>query len=168
MKRFFLVSILSIAVFSIGYSQSKAEKEAAALALFESAKAAIESKDFVIVPDSYEKEDGTMETNTDNSHFLAYEGGQYLFLQGSIVCNNNYTNKTTVNSFEQKIDKKGNLSVLMQISGSQVNARVEIMVRKGTNYAEVIITPSNGKTKTFSGEIVPRSKAKYYKKSNII
>ncbi|HON54606.1 MAG TPA: DUF4251 domain-containing protein [Bacteroidales bacterium] len=168
MKRFLLIAIMSFVAFSVGYSQNKAEKEAAAQVLFESAKAAIESKDFVIVPDSYENEDGSMETNTDNSHFLAYEGGQYLFLQGSIVCNNNYTNKTTVNSFEQKVDKKGNLSVLMQISGSQINARVEIMVRKGTNYAEVIITPSSGKTKKFSGEVVPRSKAKYYKKSNII
>ncbi len=168
MKKSFLLTLLFIASLSIGYSQSKAEKEAAAQALYDSAKAALESKDFVIVPDSYEKSDGTIETNTDDSHFLAYEGAQSLFLQGSIVCNNAYTNKTTVNSFEQKVDKKGNITVIMQVSGSQINARIEISVRKGTNYAEVILTPSGKNPKIFSGEVVPRSKAKYYTKSNIV
>ncbi|MEN6619436.1 MAG: DUF4251 domain-containing protein [Rikenellaceae bacterium] len=168
MKKALLLTLLFIASFSTGYAQSKAEKEAAAQARYEKAKAALESKDFVIVPDRYEKKDGTVETNTDDANFLSYEAAEFVYLQGSIVCNNGYTNKATVNSFEQKVDKKGNITVIMQVSGSQITARIEISVRKSSDYAEVIVSPSKGDTKMFSGEVVPRSQAKYYKKSNII
>ncbi|MFA6335231.1 MAG: DUF4251 domain-containing protein [Bacteroidales bacterium] len=164
MKKFLLLTLLFVASFSLSYAQSKVEKEAAAQVLYEKAKAALESKDFVIVPDRY----GTVGTNTDDSNFLSYEAAEFVYLQGSIVCNNGYTNRATVNSFEQKIDKKGNITVIMQISGSQITARIEISVRKGSNYADVIVTPSKGETKIFSGEVVPKSQAKYYKRPNVI
>ncbi len=155
-------------VFSLSFATAqnkKAEREAAGLALFEKAKAAIEAKDFVIVPDSYEKSDGTPETNNDEANFIMYEG-DFVYLQGMIICGNSFTNKTTVSSINQKIDKRGNLSVEMQVSGSAITARIEIQMRKGGNYADVIVTPTKGNARKFSGEIVPKAQAKYYKRPN--
>jgi hypothetical protein len=166
MKRVLVLALLVFAAATAGYSQ-KADKAALAQAQFDKAKAAIEAKDFVIVPDSYEASNGAFETNTDDANFLSYEG-EFVFLQGSIICGNGYTNKATVTTIEQKLDKKGNLVVNMQISGSQIQAKIEILMRKGGNYAEVIITPSKGAVKRFSGEVTLKSESKYYKRPNVV
>ncbi|MDP3453357.1 MAG: DUF4251 domain-containing protein [Bacteroidales bacterium] len=166
MKRIIVTVLILVISLSFATAQNKkAEREAAGLALFEKAKAAIEAKDFVIVPDSYEKSDGTPETNNDEANFLMYEG-DFVYLQGMIICSNSFTNRTTVSSINQKIDKRGNLSVEMQVSGSAITARIEIQMRKGSNYADVIVTPTKGNARKFSGEIVPKAQAKYYKRPN--
>ncbi len=159
--------LLALPLVSLNAQNKKAEKEAEGIAKFEKAKAAIEAKEFVIVPDSYEKSDGSPETNTDEANFLSFEEGS-VFLQGTIICGNSFTNKTVVNSIDQKVDKKGNLTVTMQVSGSAITARIEIQMRKGGNYADVIVTPTKGDTKKFSGEVVPKSEAKYYKRPNVV
>lgn len=166
MKRVLVLALLVFAAATSGYSQ-KADKAAAAQAQFDKAKAAIDAKSFVIVPDSYEASNGAFETNTDDANFLSYEG-EFVFLQGSIICGNSYTNKASITTIEQKLDKKGNLIVEMQVSGSQIQAKVEILMRKGGNYAEVIITPSKGSVKRFSGEVTPKSESKYYKRPNVV
>ncbi|HCT93276.1 MAG: hypothetical protein A2X19_04100 [Bacteroidetes bacterium GWE2_39_28] len=168
MKKVLLAALILIFPFAFISAQSKkAEKEAEGIAKFEKAKAAIEAKEFVVVPDSYEKSDGSPETNTDEANFLSFEDGS-IFLQGMIICGNSYTNKTAVNSFDQKLDKKGNLSITMQVSGSAITARIEIQMRKGGNYADIIVTPTKGVARKFSGEIVPKSEAKYYKRPNVV
>ena len=166
MKRVLILALLLFAATTAGYSQ-KVDKAAAAQAQFDKAKAAIDAKNFVIIPDSYEASNGAFETNTDDANFLSYEG-EFVFLQGSIICGNGYTNKASITTIEQKLDKKGNLIVEMQVSGSQIQAKVEILMRKGGNYAEVIITPSKGSVKRFSGEVTPKSESKYYKRPNVV
>lgn len=169
MKRVLIAVLLLILPLAYLSAQNKkAEREAEALAKFEKAKAAIEAKVFVLVPDSYEKSDGSPETNTDEANFLSYEEDGFVYMQGMIICGNNFTNRTEVTSFEQKLDKKGNLSVTMQVSGSAITARIEIQMRKGGNYADVIVTPTKGSARRFSGEIVPKSEAKYYKRPNVV
>ena len=122
MKRVLILALLVFAATTSGYSQ-KADKAAAAQAQFDKAKAAIDAKSFVIIPDSYEASNGAFETN---------------------------------------------LIVEMQVSGSQIQAKVEILMRKGGNYAEVIITPSKGSVRRFSGEVTPKSESKYYKRPNVV
>jgi hypothetical protein len=56
----------------------------------------------------------------------------------------------------------------MQVSGSAITARIEIQMRKGSNYADIIVTPTKGAARKFSGEIVPKSEAKYYKRPNVV
>ena len=138
----------------------KAEKEAAAKAQFDKAVAAIESKDFVIIVDTYGT--GTIETNTDMAHFLSYEK-DFVFLQGYPSANS-YTNKLEVSEYKQETDKKGNLNVSMQVKGFYINARIEIFMKKGGNYADVIVSHRKEGTRRFSGEIVPRSQSKYFKR----
>jgi len=168
MKRLFLSILFICVVLTISYAQNKkAEKEAAAQAQFEKAVAAVEAKDFVIVVDTYESSDGTIGTNTDEANFLSYER-EFVFLQGMIVASNSYTNKVTVNEYKQTADKKGNIKIEMQVIGAAITAKIEIFIRKGGNYADVIVIPTKGNTRRFSGEIIPRAQATYYKRPNVV
>ena len=111
MKRLFaLISVLCLTL-SISFAQSKAEKEAAAKAIFDKTVALIDAKDFVIVPDSYDSSTGNVETNTDDANFISFEK-EIVYLQGMIVCSNSYTNKTSITSYKQELDKKETLELI--------------------------------------------------------
>ena len=168
MKRILLsFCFISAAVFSSFAQNKKAERDSIALAKFNKAIAAIEAKDFVIIVDSYRTEGDSLETNTDNANFLSYEK-EFVFLQGQIVAGNSNTNKLTVSDYSQVADKKGNIKINMQVRGFFITAKVEIFLRKGGNYADVIITPTQGSSKRFSGEVVARGESKYFKRSGEI
>ncbi len=169
MKRILLsICIISTALLSSFGQNSKADKEAAALANFEKAVAVVETKDFVIIVDSYETEDGNFESNTDNTNFMSFEK-VFVYLQGQMVSGNTYTNKLTVSDFTQVPDKKGNIKVSMQVRGFYINAKIEISLKKTAgSYADVIVTPVKGDSKRFSGEIVPRAESKYFKRSGAV
>jgi hypothetical protein len=164
MKRiFFLIGIVCISL-SVSFAQNKkAEKEAAAKAQFEKAVAAVEAKDFVIIVDSYEAGNGIIETNTDVTNFISYEK-EFVFLQGWTCGGGNNPNKMDISDFKQVLDKKGNLKVEMQARGSFITAKIEISMKNGGNYADVIITSTKGMTKRFSGEVIPRGESKYFKR----
>jgi hypothetical protein len=167
MKRILLsVCFISLALFSA--SAQKADKDSIALIQFERAIADIEAKDFVITVESYAKEDGSFETNTDNSQFISYEK-EFMFLQGLILADNAQTNKLTVSDYSQETDKKGNVRISMQVTGFYIRAKVEISLKKKAgNYADVIITPTKGSTKRFSGYVVPTARSEYFKRSSVI
>jgi hypothetical protein len=153
------MAILSIASLA---QNKKADKEAAAKAQFEKAVAALGAKEFVIIVDTYEASDRTIQTNTDVANFISYEK-EFVFLQG-IPAGNQYTNKVNVSDFIQETDKKGNIRMNMQVKGFYVTAKIEIYMKKGGNYADVIVSPTKGTTKRFSGEIIPKSESKYFKR----
>ena len=168
MKRLLLfVSVIGI-LSSVSFAQNKkADKEAAAKVQYEKAIAAIEAKDFVIIVDSYEAGSGNTETNTDVANFLSYEK-DFVFLQDSIVAGNSYTNKVDVSDYKLSADKKGNTKIEMEVKGSYISAKIEISMKKGGNYADVIISPSRGKSKRFSGEVIPRVESKYFKRPGVV
>jgi hypothetical protein len=165
MKRVLLVfCLISATVLAASGQDKKAEREAAAAAAFEKALAAVEAKDFVIIVDSYDSGDGNFVTNTDNANFLSYES-EFIFLQGQMIAGNGYTNKLNIISYDQSTDKKGNVKLLMQVRGFYITAKIQISVKKSAgSYADVIITPTKGDTKRFSGDIVPRAESKYFKR----
>lgn len=168
MKRIFFLVVIVFISLSVSFAQNKkAEKEAAAKAQYEKSMAAIEAKDFVIIVDSYEAENGIIETNTDVQNFISYET-EFVFMQGAIVAGNGYTNKLTVSDFKKVVDKKGTVKIEMQCKGSFVTAKVEISMKAGGNYADVIITPSKGNSKRFSGEVIPRGESKYFKRPGVV
>jgi effector-binding domain-containing protein len=161
-KLIILLGFLCITA-TVSFAQNKkADKEAAAKAQFEKAVAAIEAKDFVIIVDTYEASDKTVETNTEVTSFISYEK-EFVFLQG-IPAGNSYTNKVTVLDYNKVVDKKGNIKIVMQCKGSFISAKIEISMKNGGNYATVIISPTKGDAKRFSGEIIPRAESKYFKR----
>lgn len=164
MKYFVLIiGLLFAASFSSQAQNKKAEKEAAAQAAFEKASAAIDARNFVIIVDTYESSTGTIETNTDVATFFSYEN-DFAYLQGAIIAGNNNTNRLTVADFQKSTDKKGNLKAEMQVKGAFITAKIEIFMKKGGNYADVIITPTKGTVKRFSGEVVLKSESGYFKR----
>lgn len=163
MKRIFLLFAIMGLMAPLSMAQNKkAEKEAAAQAQYDKAIAAINAKDFVIIVDTYESATRTIETNTDAASFLSSENG-LIFLQGFPAANQ-YTNKLEVSDYKQEADKKGNLNISMQVKGFYINARIEIFMKKGGNYADVIVSHRKEGTRRFSGEIIPRTQSKYFKR----
>lgn len=166
-KIFLFIGIIGI-LSTISFAQNKkADKEAAATAQFEKAIAAIDAKDFVIVVDAFESPDRTIQTNTDMANFLSYEK-EFAYLQDSIVSGNSYTNRVNVSDYKQVTDKKGNIRMEMQVKGSFLNARIEIFLKKGGNYADVIVNPTKGNARRFSGEIIPKAESKYIKRPGVV
>ena len=168
MKRILLSSLLiCIAALSVSAQNKKAERDSLAVVKFNKAAAALESKDYVIIVDYYKTSAGSFENNTDPAVFISYEK-DFVIVQGSVIADNNHTNKLTVDKYEQSTDKKGNLSSVIQARGFFITAKIEILLKKGGNIADVIITPVKGETKQFSGELVARSESKYFKRSGEI
>jgi hypothetical protein len=165
MKKFFMTLCFLTAALMPAVSQDKkAEREAAALAAFEQALATIETKDFVIIAESYMVGSGIWETNTDVAVFFSYEK-DFAYLQGAILTGNTNTNKLEVSDFNQVADKKGNVKVSMQAKGFFINTKIEISLKKtGGSIADVIITPTKGDVKRYTGEVVPRAQSKYFKR----
>jgi hypothetical protein len=161
MKRVFLLAALVCFALSVSFAQNKkAEKIAVEKLKFEKAIAAIEIKDFVIIVDTYELGGGTIETNTDMANFFSYEKDA-VYLQGRMVAGNSYTNKLSVSDYNKETDKKGNIKMVMRVKGSFVEAKIEVFMKNGSNWADVIITPTKSGTLRFSGEIIPRVESKY-------
>jgi hypothetical protein len=168
MKRSILVfCIINICLLSSFGQNKKAVRDSLARVKFEKAVAAVEAKDFVIIVDTYDAGGGTFETNTDKANFLSYEK-EFVFLQGQIIAGNSHTNKLTVSEYSQVPDKKGNIKITMQVRGNFINAKIEISLKKGFDNADVIITPTKGDFKRFSGEVVPRRESKYFKRAGEI
>ncbi len=168
MKRIlFSLFLITVIILNASAQNKKAEREAMAKVKFEKALAALNDKDYVIIVGTYDKGDGNFETNTDNSVFISYEK-EDVFIQGQIIADNSHTNKLAVSEFKQVTDKKGNVKSTMQLRGNLINAKLEITLRTGGNTADVIITPTKGGTKRFSGELEPRSESKYFKRPGII
>jgi thioredoxin-related protein len=155
-----LLLIVSLCI-TLSAQNKKAEKDSLALVRFEKALAAINDKDFVIIAETYGSEYLPI---SDNSVFLSYEK-EYIYLQGQVVAGNEHTNRLTISDYEQTTDKKGNVKSSMQVRGNLINGKIEISLRKGGGKADVIITPTRGDSRKFTGEVVPRIESKYFKRT---
>jgi len=165
MKRLLLSLFIITFFINAGSAQNKkAEKDSLAQVKFEKSLAAINDKDFVIIPEAYGIE---LVPISDNTVFLSYEK-EYVFLQGQVVAGNAHTNRLTVSDYSQTTDKKGNIRSTMQVRGNLINAKIEISLRKGGGKADVIITPTRGDAIRFTGEVVPRSESNYFKRTGVI
>ena len=168
MKKSILLAVAMMLVMPLfAQKLSKEEKAAIAKAGYELALEAVKSKAWVLVPSSYTQKDGMIANNIDNSEFISCEG-EYMYAQGRIVCDNNYTNQLNPTSYEPKTDKKGNLRFTIVVSGRMMRGSYTISMRVNTNSADVIFTPNKGDAKRFSGTIVPLKQASYNKRSNPI
>jgi hypothetical protein len=165
MKKIFLLFCFIIPFLLPSNAQNKkAEKDSIARLKFEKALAAVEAKDFVIIVETYEDSIGSIESSADEGVFLSLEK-EFVILQGQIVAGNRYTNKLKISQYDQVTDKKGNVRITMQVIGFYITAKTEISLKKGGNYADVIIIPTSGTKKRFTGEIIPTAESKYFKRT---
>jgi len=168
MKRIILsICVITVSMITCLAQNKKAERDSIARVKFDIAAAAIEAKDFVIIVDNYQKEDGSFETNTDNANFISYEK-EFVYIQGEIIADNTNTNKLNVTKYDKVIDKKGNIRLTMQVTGFFINGKIEIYLKKGGNNTDVFITPNSGTNKRFSGFLTPRAGSKYFRRTGEI
>ena len=167
MKKILVIMLaMLVALPSMGQKLSKEEKAAMAKALNQSAMDAVNAKAWVLVPSQYQKSDGTLESNIDNSIFISYEGDK-MFVQGYIVGGSNSQGYVVeAKEYTPTVDKKGGLKMRLVVNGRMMRGTYQITMRNNTNVADVIFTPSGKSPMKFQGPIVPLKGANYYKRSN--
>lgn len=169
MKRILVLFVLSsfFLVPSFAQKMTKAQKEEAARQAYETALQCIEDRKWVIVPSSYQAQNGDILSSSNTDIFLSYEGTA-AFSQGAVVCSNDKTNTAEVTSYEVTVDKKGNVKVLMVVQGRMWKGTYKITMRNKGNLADVIFTQPTGPTLRFSGPLESLVGAVYNKRSNPI
>ena len=142
MKKFLVLAVaLMIALPNFAQKLSKEEKAAQQKALYETMVKALEENDWAIVPTSYIDDDGVDNQLTDNSIFISYEKTN-MFMQGTRVCGNSYTNIAEVKDMEMNKDKKGNLkNIIIRVQGRHINGTYKITLPKVDNGTRLSVTP---------------------------
>ena len=70
----------------------------------------------------------------------------------------------TVSSYQLKENKKGNITLTMNVTGVGISARLIIYMTKGSNRASVEISPNfNSNRTTLSGVLLPNDQSLVFK-----
>lgn len=168
MKKFIAIAAMFLVALPLfGQKLTKEEKKALEKQAYDDAVEAIQAKKFVLVPSSFQTEDGNIESVNDNGIFVSSEG-ENMFSYGWCVCGNSNNNIGTASSYDVNIDKKGNVKLVIQVSGRFWRGTYTIKMKNGKNMADVIFNQPNKPTLRFSGPIVPLAGANYFRRSNPI
>lgn len=164
MKKLIILTLFACCALPLfGQKMTKEEKAAAAQARYEAALEAMNTRAFVLVPSEWTDPDGEVQSNDNNSIFLSVEGEE-VFGQGRCVTDNNQDNVAETTRYEVNVDKKGNVKLIMVVSGRMWKGTYTINMRKGDNQADVIFNPGgSGTTRRFHGPVVPQVGASYTK-----
>lgn len=153
--------------------QIKAEQDTLDSLCFEQARKAIADREFILEADQVIFKYGTTAFVSANTNFVAIHGDKAVVqvafnipvsgpngLGGVTVTGN-------VSSFRQSVDKRGNISVTMNVMGAGISALVEISLPQGGNNASVYISPNfNANRFSLSGTLLPLSKANVFQGSS--
>lgn len=150
--------------------QRKAEQELLDQQLYEQAKQAIDAKEFVLEADRVMFKYGTVASVSSNTNFVALHGDKAVV---QIAFNipisgpnglGGITVEGNVSGYKQTIDKKGDISVFMNVMGTGISAQVNIQLTRGSNNATVDISPNFSSNRfSLSGSLIPISKANVFK-----
>ena len=154
--------------------QKKAEQELLDQTLFDEAKQAIEMKNFILEADHVMFKYGTTAFVSPNTNFVAVKGNKAVVQVafnipisgpnglGGITVNGN------ISGYKQTTDKKGNISVSMNVMGVGISAQVNIRLNKGSNNASVDISPNfNSNNFSLTGSLLPMAKANVFKGNSL-
>ena len=123
--------------------QKKAEQELLDQMFFDEAKQAIEMKNFILEADHVMFKYGTTAFVSPNTNFVAVKGNKAVVQVafnipisgpnglGGITVNGN------ISGYKQTTDKKGNISVSMNVMGVGISAQVNIRLNKGSHKSEL-------------------------------
>ena len=150
--------------------QKKAEQELLDQMFFDEAKQAIEMKNFILEADHVMFKYGTTAFVSPNTNFVAVKGNKAVVQVafnipisgpnglGGITVNGN------ISGYKQTTDKKGKISVSMNVMGVGISAQVN----KGSNNASVDISPNfNSNNFSSTGSLLPMAKANVFKGNSL-
>ena len=143
--------------------QKKAEQELLDQMFFDEAKQAIEMKNFILEADHVMFKYGTTAFVSPNTNFVAVKGNKAVVqVAFNIPINGN------ISGYKQTTDKKGNISVSMNVMGVGISAQVNIRLNKGSNNASVDISPNfNSNNFSLTGSLLPMAKANVFKGNSL-
>ena len=131
---------------------------------------AINEKAFTLEADQVVFKYGNMAYVNSNTNFVSVKGDKAVV---QVAFNipvsgpngiGGVTVDGSVSDYEVKTDKKGNLSLSMNVMGTGISARVNISMPKGTNKATVEINPNfNSNRMTLNGVVLPRQNSSVFK-----
>lgn len=138
------------------------------------AEKAIFDKDFTLEADKVVFKYGQTAFVNSNTNFVSVKGDKSVVQVafnipvsgpnglGGITLDGNISN------YEIKKDKKGNIDVSMNVTGTGISAMVNISLYSGSNKASVTILPNfNSNRITLTGIVVPSFRSTVYKGSSI-
>ena len=117
---------------------------------------------------------GTTAFVSPNTNFVAVKGNKAVVQVafnipisgpnglGGITVNGN------ISGYKQTTDKKGNISVSMNVMGVGISAQGNIRLNKGSNNASVDISPNfNSNNFSLTGSLLPMAKANVFKGNSL-
>lgn len=135
---------------------------------------AINEKAFTLEADQVVFKYGNMAYVNSNTNFVSVKGDKAVV---QVAFNipvsgpngiGGVTVDGSVSDYEVKTDKKGNLSLSMNVMGTGISARVNISMPKGTNKATVEINPNfNSNRMTLNGVVLPIQKSSVFKERSL-
>lgn len=181
MKKILLLIVVTLFCCA-GYTQaqttdkkmSRQEKKEAQKAreqvLFEQARQAMENKAFTLEADRVIFKRGRNAFVSSNTNFVMVNGDnasvQIAFNIPASGPNGlgGVTVDGSVSGYKIKTDKKGNVYLSMNVTGTGISAQVSITLMKGNNNASVEIRPNfNSNRLTLSGELIPLEQSNVFK-----
>lgn len=142
---------------------------------FDEAKQAIEMKNFILEADHVMFKYGTTAFVSPNTNFVAVKGNKAVVQvafqysdQRSQRSRRHYCQTGNISGYKQTTDKKGNISVSMNVMGVGISAQVNIRLNKGSNNASVDISPNfNSNNFSLTGSLLPMAKANVFKGNSL-
>lgn len=151
-------------------AEKKALQEHIDSLLFVEAEQALENRAFTLEADRVVFKYGQTAYVTSNTNFVSVKDNRAV-VQVAFnipVSGPNGLGGVTVegsfSDYDLSKDKKGNLNLSINVMGTGISARVDIILFKGSNKASVNITPNfNSNRMTLNGVIVPIEKSTVFK-----
>lgn len=150
--------------------QKKIDQEVLDQRLYDEAKEAIEAKNFILEADRVEFKRGSTAYVSSNTNFVSVQGDKavvqiaFNIPVGGANGLGGITVDGTISGYKQTTDKKGTISISMNVMGTGISAQVNIRLYKGSNNATVDISPNfNSNRFSLSGSIIPMRKANVFK-----
>ena len=151
-------------------AEKKALQERLDSLLFVEAEQAINDKEFTLEADQVVFKYGQTAYVSSNTNFVSVKGENAVVQVAFNIPASGFnglggiTVDGTVSGYEIRKDKKGNISVSMNVMGIGISARVDIHMTRGSNDASVTISPNfNPNRLTLNGVVLPAERSNVFK-----
>ncbi len=159
---------------SLSRQQRKAIQEQLDSLRFVQGASAVADREFTLEADRVIFKRGQTAYVTSNTNFVSVMGDEavvqvaFNIPSGGINGVGGITVEGSVSGYEVETTKRGDLHVTMNVMGRGISARLFIMMRKGSNRADVTITPNfNSRELTLSGVLLPAEFSNVFKGTSL-
>ncbi len=138
------------------------------------ARAALRNQDFVLEADNIQFRNGANVFVNSSTNFISVKGNRAVvqISPSNFASGPNGVGGVTVDGIisgqEIRTDKKGRITLAMNVTGIGINAQVEIYMTPGSNNATATVYPNfNSNTMWLRGTIVPYESSKVFEGSSL-